>query len=259
MRRLFSIVVVNIIIILLSVPPSSSQTTSPSTLPSNSPTDASSTPSTSPSTRLSTSPSGAPAADECNSTLLLLCPFGTTGLDNVFRGQGCDNIDQNCDGIYDDCIEDQTPPEISLKATPTKVFTTEEEAKAFLKANLQAVDDCSQNLTTPLINFLSIDTATAEGTFEVTVQDLRCPDNNATSTTVETFVLAMDVTPPIVDCGFSIPQDPFHVQGVYDPLSGMVPPDPGKGDLLHIDSRNFDGDLAEVNMFFTIEEVRMIG
>jgi hypothetical protein len=193
-------------------------------------------------------------------TLLLLCPFGTTGLDNVVRGQGCDNIDQNCDGIYDDCIEDQTPPEISLKATSTKVFTTQEEAKAFLEANLEVVDDCSKNLTTPLVNFLSVDAATAEGTFEVTVQDLRCPDNDAASTTVETFVIGLDDAPPVVTCGFSIPQDPFHVQDAgYDPLTGGVPPFPAEGETLFIDPRNFDGDLAELNMYYAIEEVRTIG
>jgi hypothetical protein len=67
---------------------------------------------------------------------------------------------------------------------------------------------------------------------------------------------------PAITCGFFLPQDPFHViqDASYDPLSGSTPPFPVVGDLLHIDPRNFEGDLAqvEVNLYFHIE-VRMIG
>jgi hypothetical protein len=54
----------------------------------------------------------------------LLCPFGTEGLAQVVRGQGCDGVDQNCNGAVDECTEDQTPPEILLGAVPCKPFSS---------------------------------------------------------------------------------------------------------------------------------------
>ena len=119
---------------------------------------------------------------------MLLCPFGTTGLDRVSRGQGCDGVDQDCDGVVDECIEDQTALEICLNKDPPKPFRSVEEAVAFLESNLKVTDDCSVQFSPPNIVLLSEDKKECEAIFSVTVTDLRCPDN-PTATTTETFLL----------------------------------------------------------------------
>ena len=103
----------------------------------------------------------------------LLCPFGTTSLEQVSSHQGCDGVDQNCDGIVDDCIEDQSPPEITLDlAPPITPFSSVEKSFAFLEGNIKVTDDCSTELTVPLIKLVFLNEKASKAHFNVSVTDL---------------------------------------------------------------------------------------
>ena len=132
---------------------------------------------------------------------------------NMQKGAGCDGVDQDNNGIIDDCSEDKTPPSISIQSVPIydkpgfpdvpflrkEFFSTVDEAKSFLKQNLLVTDDCS--------NDLNIDISTPEAScdltmFDVKVTDPRCGEANPYQTVSKKFLLRVDNQTPKVSVGF---------------------------------------------------------
>ena len=129
------------------------------------------------------------------------------------KGAGCDGVDQDNDGIVDDCSEDKTPPSISIHGVPvfshpshpnvpfleSLPFSTVDKAKIFLQDNLLISDDCATDLN------IDISTPVAscdETRFDVKVTDPRCGEINAHQTTSRSYLLRVDRHPPTVFAGF---------------------------------------------------------
>jgi len=95
------------------------------------------------------------------------------------KGSGCDGLDQDKNGLIDECDEDKTPPSILIHSVPifshpkhpnvsfldSLAFPTVDKAKAFLEDNLQISDDCS--------NDLSIEISSTEASCDQTKFDVK--------------------------------------------------------------------------------------
>ena len=82
----------------------------------------------------------------------LSCPFGKLGLMSKLQRQGCDGVDQNCDGRVDECAEDQVPPTIRLaQPMPTTPFADINSARDFLESHITVVDDCAAEIETDIV------------------------------------------------------------------------------------------------------------
>jgi len=185
----------------------------------------------------------------------ILCPFGTEGPDFISLGQGCDNVDQNCNGIVDECAEDLIPPIIRLtKKAPSAPFKSIAEARKFLEHNLKVTDDCAVDLEIQITD--PPDPCTKDCVFAVFVFNPHCIDVPSPGEAQEfkNFAFAVDRNVPIVNCGFFTPQDPYHVSDSFDPCAGETPPYPAPGDPLHINQGCFGGDdLIDVSFWYEIE------
>jgi len=132
---------------------------------------------------------------------------------NITEHMGCDGVDQNSDGVIDDCEEDNVPPSLSIESLPlfsnprfpqipflkNPVFSTINDAKDFLLKHLVAYDDCATELD---LN-VSSPFASCDGTlFEATVTDTRCGTINPTQTLTKSFLLHVDDEAPVLSVGF---------------------------------------------------------
>jgi hypothetical protein len=192
--------------------------------------------------------------DQANQKLdKLLCPFGTTPGFTAL-GQGCDAIDQNCNGETDECAEDNVPPSIVLKeAIPDIPFKSTDDALAFLSENVVVSDDCAVSLRTTFQLLSGSNCCNCQ--FQVRAEDARCikenPSGKAEASKI--FVLKVDRNPPVISAGFFTQQDPFHVSGGFDPCGGLPVPFPGENDQLHIDQNCFGSGLFDVAIWYQIE------
>ena len=133
--------------------------------------------------------------------------------DSGIKYAGCDGVDQNLDGIIDDCTEDNIPPSLSiqnffLSSHPRlpqfpfikePVFSTIEDARDFLLKNIAASDDCAANVKVDV----SSPSATCDTTlFEVIATDPRCGDVNPIQIVTKNFLLHVDDVPPTLYTGF---------------------------------------------------------
>jgi hypothetical protein len=67
----------------------------------------------------------------------LLCPFGPRGATFTSLRLGCDTVDQNCNGVVDECAEDKVPPSLTLRTPiPEKSFKSTDEARQSLQENI---------------------------------------------------------------------------------------------------------------------------
>jgi len=133
--------------------------------------------------------------------------------DFIMKGVGCDGIDQDNNGVVDDCGEDKTPPSISIHSVPIhdkagfpdvpflrkEFFSSVDEAKSFLKKNLLVTDDCSNDLN---IDISTPEASCDETMFDVKVIDSRCGEANPYQTVSKNFLLRVDNHPPKVSVGF---------------------------------------------------------
>lgn len=146
------------------------------------------------------------------------------GYDSVTKFMGCDGVDQNGNGLLDDCDEDRSPPEIKL-LFPDKYtmraseefegaivvtnpkFGSIEEAKLFLTENIEVSDDCATDLD---VNVANMTVASCDMTlFRVSVSDPSCSDVNPIQTVQKEFILFVDDLKPIVTIGFD--RSPIHL------------------------------------------------
>jgi hypothetical protein len=103
----------------------------------------------------------------------LSCPFGKFGLMSKVQRQGCDGVDQNCDGRVDECAEDQVPPTIRLaQPMPTTPFADINSARDFLESHITVVDDCAAEIETDIV-FLD-GPLCSSCKFSVRASDRRC-------------------------------------------------------------------------------------
>jgi hypothetical protein len=191
--------------------------------------------------------------DQANEKLdELLCPFGDNPGFTALR-QGCDAIDQNCNGVRDECAEDNIPPTIALTIPfPDVPFKSTELAEAFLEENVQVSDDCAANFDTQ-ISLLS-EPDCCECQFQVTTQDTRCAvENPDGATSLRTFDVKVDSKAPVVTCGFFTQQDPRFISGGFDPCAGLPVPFPGENDPLHVDQTCYGPGLFDVEFWYQIE------
>jgi len=150
--------------------------------------------------------------------------------DQDVKHQGCNGIDENCDGIIDDCTEDRSPPTISLNDISTlsyyhrhdgvtvidsPAFSSITDAQEYLLGVLKVEDDCANNLSvevSPALQAGCVNTV-----FTVNVTDPRCAGVNPLQTVTKEFALWVDDTPPSVSVGFSLDRHPtyYDADGLY--------------------------------------------
>lgn len=139
--------------------------------------------------------------------------------------QGCNGVDDNCDGVIDDCTEDLSPPDITMKESvltssykdteniihenilfvEEPAFGSFDNAKNFLIDNIKAEDDCAGGL--------DIEISGPHGSCEnamliVNASDPRCAESNSIQTALKGIVFRVDNTPPSVFAGFDHEPDP---------------------------------------------------
>eukprot|EP00957_Ditylum_brightwellii_P157970 12024088-Ditylum_brightwellii.AAC.1 len=134
--------------------------------------------------------------------------------DEDVKQQGCNGVDENCDGIVDDCSEDRSSPIISIKETlPVSVYTgnenitfienptfhTVEDARKFLLKNIKVEDDCARDM---VVEVSVPEASCADTQFTVKVSDPRCSKVNPMQTVTKDFILRVDGIAPIVSVGF---------------------------------------------------------
>jgi hypothetical protein len=144
----------------------------------------------------------------------LLCPFGKTGLKSKVQRQGCDGVDQSCDGKVDECAEDQVPPTIMLaQPVPKTPFADVKSAREFLERNINVMDDCAVEIDTEIV--LDDDLFCSSCKFSVVASDKRCDGvfhatgiYHDSAYSKEEFVLPVlskKKGPISIKCGFSKP------------------------------------------------------
>lgn len=190
----------------------------------------------------------------------LLCPFGPNGATFTALRQGCDAIDQDCNKVVDECSEDKVPPSLTLRTSiPDKPFKSIEDARQFLQENVVESDDCAVEFSTQIV--LQSEPNCCDCTFQVNTADVRCVNDNApgSATASRNFVVKVDSTAPVINCGFFVQQDAFHVSGGFDVCAGLTVPFPGDNDPLHIDKNTIGEGLFNVGLWYQVDEVsRMV-
>mmetsp|Transcript_21789 Transcript_21789/g.47555 ORF Transcript_21789/g.47555 Transcript_21789/m.47555 type:complete len:1001 (+) Transcript_21789:167-3169(+) len=228
----------------------------------------------------------------------IICPYGPDGPDFITRGQGCDGVDQNCDCIVDDCLEDKIPPTITLEfragskrrlkpqaslksvtadadsigpiaGDPLAVsipFPSFEEGEQFLIDNVLVSDDCASGLIKE-VAFFGGDGDEENCTlceFSVTATDTRCAVESGAAKATQNYILEIDRTPAPITCGFFTPQNRWHVNPqdfpLFDPnVCNATVPFPEPGDILHVDRADFDGkEMININFWYTIENPKSL-
>jgi hypothetical protein len=183
----------------------------------------------------------------------LLCPFGNGGPPFTVLRQGCDTTDQDCNGVVDECAEDKVPPSLTLQtAIPDKPFKSTNEAHQFLQEHLIVSDDCAVEFVTDIV--LLSDASCCNCEFKVTTADVRCASSTpSTATATTNFIVKVDIAGPVINCGFFIQQDPFHVSVGFDPCGDLPVPFPGENDPLHIDKRYVGYGPFDIGLWYQIE------
>ena len=160
--------------------------------------------------------------DQANQKLdKLLCPFGPDGATFTALRQGCDGVDQDCNGVVDECSEDKVSPSLTLRTPiPDKSFRSTNEALQFLQENVIISDDCAAEFQTSFVLLSEPNCCDCE--FQVTTADERCVNENTPGATANiNFIVKVDSAAPVVNCGFFVQQDPFHVSGGFDPCGDL--------------------------------------
>lgn len=86
--------------------------------------------------------------------------------------QGCDAIDNDCNGQIDECAEDTVPPVIALPSRlPMHPFSSVQEAIHFMETYLSITDDCVPNLR---VTIEVVSHTPHSAVLQVTAQDPRC-------------------------------------------------------------------------------------
>jgi exonuclease VII small subunit len=186
----------------------------------------------------------------------LLCPFGPGGATFTALRQGCDAIDQDCNKVFDECAEDKVPPLLTLQTSiPDKPFKSIEEARQFLQENVVESDDCAVEFSTQIV--LQSEPNCCDCVFQVDTADVRCVNDNApgSATASRNFVVKVDSAAPVINCGFFVQQDAFHVSDGFDVCAGLTLPFPGDNDPLHIDKNTIGEGLFNVGLWYQVDEV----
>jgi len=183
----------------------------------------------------------------------LLCPFGPDGATFTALRQGCDGVDQDCNGVVDECSEDKVPPSLTLRTPiPDKSFRSTDEARQFLQENVIISDDCAAEFQTSFVLLSEPNCCDCE--FQVTTADERCVNENTPGATANiNFIVKVDSAAPVINCGFFVQQDLFHVSGGFDPCGDLPVPFPGVNDPLHLDKRSVGQGLFKVGLWYQIE------
>ena len=168
---------------------------------------------------------------------------------HMIKNQGCNGIDENCDGIIDDCSEDGSPPIIHFKDGLSASihepfdgitiiegvsFTSINDAYHFLKGNIVAEDDCSNDLSIE-VSFPAVENC-SKTVFTVTAYDNRCFKAGSIHTVMKKIAVMVDNISPSVSIGFDrIPHSHyFDENGLY----------------LHIDESSYD--YEDINLWYNV-------
>ena len=131
---------------------------------------------------------------------------------------GCDGLDQDQDGISDNCEEDFTPPELVIPSgmglvrsgkteanqiVSNQVFKSDEDATSHLKTILGVSDDCAPASSLELDLTIVDDSSKDSCTSTVRAKPVHMCDGFATAGTERSFDVHVDTTPPVVTCGFN--------------------------------------------------------
>ncbi|KAL3915524.1 MAG: hypothetical protein SGILL_005611 [Bacillariaceae sp.] len=129
------------------------------------------------------------------------------------RGHGCDGVDNNCDDEkkVDECAEDISPPTFMPLDIPSE-FVSLEEAEAYIKANVQVVDDCLLNID---LTFTTVDDGSPNYSIVVDATAKGCGDRDADKASQTFNIFVADGTPPEVTCSLGTTGLKGNGAGVY--------------------------------------------
>ncbi|CAB9502336.1 expressed unknown protein [Seminavis robusta] len=134
---------------------------------------------------------------------------------------GCDGLDQDLDGISDNCEEDFSPPELVIPpgteiesivsvtgtatahSVPDKIFQSGEAAKSYLERVLRVADDCAPESALSLN--LTLVNDTRECGSIVRAAPIHYCDKQVNFGIEKNFHVQVDSSPPAVLCGFDSP------------------------------------------------------
>jgi hypothetical protein len=134
------------------------------------------------------------------------------------RGAGCDDLDQDKDGVDDNCEEDLYPPTVNIPlVVPERMvmcdvelclesnFQNEFDARNFLNSLLHPMDDCAESEFVKM-EILHDGGECHETRFKVTGLQTFPADSNCSETILRgppiTVHAGLDDIPPSISCGF---------------------------------------------------------
>jgi hypothetical protein len=138
---------------------------------------------------------------------------------NATRGGGCDDLDQDEDGVVDNCDEDQYPPFVNIplfvehrnvvcdvELCLGRNFQDESDAKEFLDSLLVPIDDCAGPEFVEMEILRDGGGECQETLFEVTGIQTFPANSDCSETPLRgpsiTVKLGLDEIPPSISCGF---------------------------------------------------------
>ena len=130
---------------------------------------------------------------------------------------GCNGVDDNGDGVIDDCDEDRWGPHVDIPSStgyrkgsngayevPGTVFNGTKGALSFLVGTLESTDDCATSMDQGLELLLSvIEEKTCKATVEATpIHVSHCGNRSGTP---KRFEMGVDTHAPTISCKFLSP------------------------------------------------------
>jgi len=181
-----------------------------------------------------------------------------SGEDVVFRGDGCDGVDNNNNDMVDECAEDTSPPVVTVDGTIPDSFESVTEANEWFHANLLGTDDCAVDVDLQFVsNFTQVED-TNQYVITVKAVDCRCESigEGAFESSERTFTITIDGDAPVVTCGFDKEQDPLYINSPIENPNGTAAliPTGTFDDPLFISYETEQADLVDVGLSYNVTD-----